>query len=321
MKSAICLAIVLGLFLSCSPSESAPDSSLQTLLKVSPERLRTLPDKVLIAGSSTAAPLLKEIAGDFQKEGFQAQITIDGIGTDAGLQRFIRYGDIDFVLASRPITPEELQASKETGRDILGFPLAIDALTVAVPQENTFVSNLSTNELGKLFTTANVWSDINPAWPSKPIYRFVLGLNSGSSDFFAKMLLLGHKDLLLNAPRTQTTEDDRILVHALESTPGAVGFMGYSVWKNNQSKLRAVSVQGFSPSENAARSGIYFLTRRLYLYTTPSVLKRNLPAAWVLGYLFQNYDHLIERSGFFSITPDEISTNNALWRKTLKEDS
>lgn len=321
MKNAFCVLIISILLTGCTASGSYPDSVIQQYLGVNPEKLRSITGKVLVAGSSTAAPLLKEIAEDFQKEGFQAQITIDAIGTDAGLQRFIRYGDTDLVLASRPITPEEIEASHETQRDIIAFTLAMDALTIAVPKENNFVENISTDELAKLFTTANLWSDINPAWPSKPIYRFVLGSNSGSSDYFAKTLLGGNKNLLLQAARTQVTEDDRILVHAVESTPGAVGFMGYPVWKASSNKLKALGVLGTPPNETSVKAGAYPFSRPLFLYTTASILKHNLPAAWVLGYLFQNYPQLIERSGFFPVSSYVLNQNYALWRKTLKEDS
>lgn len=320
MKTFIPLMLLILLVTGCTPDQIS-ESPGQKALKVSPDKLRNLTSKVLVAGSSTAAPLVREIAEDFHKEGFQAQLTIDTIGTDAGLQRFIKYGDTDLVLASRPISDEEVQAARETQREILSFTLAVDALTVAVPTENTFASDLSTGQLALLFTTANLWSDVNPQWPSTPVNRFILGNNSGSTDFFARQILGGDKTKLLSSTRTQLTEEDRILVHAVASTPGAVGFMGYPVWKNNQHSLKALAVAGITPGEASVKSGIYPLTRKLYLYTTASVLRHNLPAAWVLGYLFQNYSQLIDRSGFFPISSGELELNRTLWQKSLKEDS
>jgi phosphate transport system permease protein len=44
-------------------------------------------------------------------------------------------------------------------------------------------------ELKQIFTTAVTWSDVNPAWPDEPIYRYIPGADSGTLDFFAETVL------------------------------------------------------------------------------------------------------------------------------------
>ena len=66
---------------------------------------------VLTSGSSTVYPVAQSIADQFKGEGYAAQLSIDNIGSGAGLKRF-GAGEVDFANASREINANETKAAE-----------------------------------------------------------------------------------------------------------------------------------------------------------------------------------------------------------------
>ncbi len=143
-------------------------------------------DGVTIAGSSTVYPLTREIAKLFRGQGYQGPIKLDNIGTTAGFRAFCEEGSIDIADASRPIKRAEIEACRGIKREPLEIRVGTDALAVVVSQKNTFLNNVTGEELRQIFTSAETWAEVNPAWPDEPIERFIPGADSGTLDFFAE---------------------------------------------------------------------------------------------------------------------------------------
>lgn len=158
-------------------------ANTDTLPTIDPDAVN---GNVIMAGSSTVFPLTRRMMERFQADGYSGLVTIDNVGTTAGMQRFCVEGDIDIANASRAITPAELDACKAIGRTPIEFRVGTDALAVVVSQQNSFLSNVALEELRPLFTTAIDWSEINNTWPAEPIMRYVPGADSGTLDFFAE---------------------------------------------------------------------------------------------------------------------------------------
>ncbi len=143
---------------------------------------------VVIAGSSTVFPLTRRMMERFQADGYTGLVTIDNIGTTAGMRRFCVEGSSDIVNASRAITPAELDACKAIGRTPIEFRVGSDALAVVVNPQNNFLESVTLEQLRPLFTTATTWAEVNSNWPTDPIFRFVPGADSGTLDFFAETI-------------------------------------------------------------------------------------------------------------------------------------
>jgi phosphate transport system permease protein len=143
-------------------------------------------DNLVIAGSSTVYPLTREMAKNFRRAGFNGPIKIDSVGTGGGFKLFCATDGTDIANASRPIKRAELEACREVGREPVEFRVGTDALAVVVSQKNDFLQDLTGDELQAIFTVAENWSDVNPAWPDTPIERFIPGADSGTLDFFAE---------------------------------------------------------------------------------------------------------------------------------------
>jgi phosphate transport system permease protein len=128
------------------------------------------------------------MADRFLAEGFSGSIETDSIGSTAGIRRFCIEGDIDIANASRPIKGTEVDLCNKINRQPVEFRVGTDALVIVVSKANEFLSEITTEQLGEIFTSAEVWSDLNPSWPSEPIERFIPGADSGTLDFFAESI-------------------------------------------------------------------------------------------------------------------------------------
>jgi phosphate transport system permease protein len=143
---------------------------------------------ILAAGSSTVSPLSEWMAVRFREEGFAGDIAVENIGSTAGFRRFCVDGDTDMADASRPIRPTEVALCQEIGREPIEFRVGTDALVIVVSQDNSFLREVTADQLRQIFGTAELWSEVDPGWPDEPIARFIPGADSGTLDFLAEQI-------------------------------------------------------------------------------------------------------------------------------------
>ena len=121
------------------------------------------------------------MADRFKDDGFAGEITIDSIGSGGGFERFCKTGETDIANASRAIKDEEAANCQAIGRTPIEFRVGTDALAVVVSSENDFVTDVTLEELAKIFSKdVTQWSEVRPEWPAEDILRFSPGTNSGT---------------------------------------------------------------------------------------------------------------------------------------------
>ena len=145
--------------------------------------------EVVVAGSSTVYPLTQRLADDFVAAGYAGNISVESSGTQAGFAKFCGKGDVAIVNASRAIDRVELEACRKAKRAPLEFRVGNDALAIVVSQENSFLQNVTHEQIVQLFTSAERWSDVDASWPNEPVVRYVPGEQSGTLDYFSEALL------------------------------------------------------------------------------------------------------------------------------------
>jgi ABC-type phosphate transport system substrate-binding protein len=144
---------------------------------------------IVTAGSSTVFPLSERMKQRYEEEGYTGNLTVDSIGSGAGIERFCVAGETDIANASRKIKDSEAESCAGIGRAVTEFQVGIDALSIVVSKENDFATDVTKAELAKIFSDdAENWSDIRPEWPAEPILRFAPGTDSGTFDFFIEVI-------------------------------------------------------------------------------------------------------------------------------------
>jgi len=206
----------------------------------------------------------------FEEEGFTGDITIDSIGSGGGFERFCVSGETDIANASRAIKDSEVESCRAIGREPIEFRVGTDALAVVVSKENTFLTDVTSEELAMIFTSAVTWSDVRAEWPAEEIQRFIPGTDSGTFDYFVEEIVApaypdeaGEASIengeaaILAASNLQMSEDDNVLVQGVAGSPYAIGFFGFAYYQANTDKLTVLSVDGIAPTAETAEDNSY----------------------------------------------------------------
>jgi phosphate transport system substrate-binding protein len=272
---------------------------------------------VISAGSSTVFPLTEAVAELFYDEGFAGEITIDSVGTGAGFERFCVAGETDISNASRPIRDEEIASCQSIGREPLEFRVGTDALAIAVSRENTFLTNVTLEQLGLIFSTAETWSEVDPSWPAEPILRFSPGTDSGTFDYFVEEIFDSEESPLLNASNLQLSEDDNILVQGVEGSPFAIGYFGYAYYEANADRLTVLSVDGVTPSGETVDSATYPLARPLFIYSTATILQEKPQVAAFVSFYLTRVNEVIGDVGYFPAAQEVLDAGLQAWNDAV----
>jgi len=293
-----------------------------------------LPDEVegdiITAGSSTVFPVSERMAELFQQEGYTGNITVDSIGTGAGFERFCKSGETDIANASRPIKASEADNCKAIGREPLEFRVGTDALAIVVSTQNDFVTTLTIEQLGQIFTgQVKAWNEVDPAFPAEAIKVYSPGADSGTFDYFieavaAKALpkvdekddLEGAEKALLGLEGAQFSEDDNVLVQGVAGDKYAIGYFGYAYYNENTSTLKALHVNDVEPTQANVDAGNYPIARPLFIYSDAKIMQEKPQvAAFIAFYLSQLDDNIVD-VGYFPAPAKAIYSAWGAWLST-----
>ena len=170
-----------------------------------------------------------------------------------------------------------MEDCKAAGIEYYELPVAFDALTVVMNPKNTFLKQITVEELKKIWEPAaqgkiTRWNQVNPAWPDAPIKLFGAGSDSGTFDYFTEAITGKAK-----ASRGDYTasEDDNVLVQGVSQDVNALGYFGYAYYAENQTRLKAVPIvekagkPAVLPSEATVLAGTYQpLARPIFIYVS-----------------------------------------------------
>ena len=291
-------------------SAPAPQAEGTILPEVNP--LEVTGD-IVTAGSSTVYPLSEAMAERFQDEGYSGNITIDSIGSGAGFERFCVQGETDISNASRPIKDSEVESCQSIGREPIEFRVGTDALAVVVSQENDFVDNATLSELALIFSTADTWADVNPAWPAEPIQRFIPGTDSGTFDYFVEEVFDENEEPILSAADTQLSEDDNVLVQGVLGSPYAIGFFGYAYYAENADTLKILSIEGVEPTADSVDRGEYPLARPLVIYSSAEIMQAKPQVASFISFYLSYVNEEIVDVGDFPASVEALDAAEQAW--------
>ena len=285
---------------------------------------------IVTAGSSTVFPLSERMSELFQQEGYTGNITVDSIGTGAGFERFCKTGETDISNASRKIKDSEVENCKAlaTPRDPIGFRVGTDALTVVISADNDFVTALTKEQLGKIFTAQfTKWNEVDPAFPAETILVYGPGADSGTFDYFNEVIVAplypdaaGKADIaagkaaLLGAPGAQFSEDDNVLVQGVEGSKYAIGYFGFAYFNENKGKLKAVAVEGVEPSQATVDDGTYPISRPLFIYSDANIMKAKPQVAAFIYFYLSNVDNEISDVGYFPAPDADLQASLDAWK-------
>ena len=313
----IAFVLSLGFLMSCGgKKETQPTSDV-------------LKGEVRIDGSSTVYPITEAIAEEFRAVQPEVKVTVGLSGTGGGFKKFTR-GEIDINDASRNIKQEEIDAATASNIGYLELKVAYDGLTVVVNQENTFVNDMTVEELKTMWAPEaqgkiTKWSQIRAGWPNEEFRLYGAGTESGTYDYFTEAVV--GKSHSSRGDYT-ASEDDNVLVKGISSDKNGLAFFGYAYFEENASKLKAVGIDDgkaengagpIKPSVETVKNKTYApLSRPLYIYVNSTAVMRPEVTEFVRFYL-KNAAKLSAEVGFIPMTDAEYQVELDKFEKFILE--
>lgn len=253
-----------------------------------------------IVGSSTLYPFVTAIAEQFKRANpqFPGPI-VESTGTGGGIKLFCsgigeRFPDV--ANASRRIKASEVADCRKNGvTDIIEVQLGLDGLAVAQGRAGRFPGMteaeiyraLAANPYGRK-QTAQLWSDINPAFPKIRIEVLGPPPTSGTRDAFNELYMEKGCDAnpamkalkVRDADRHQQVctalredgayveagENDNLIVQKLAGNSNLLGIFGYSYLEENLDKVKGLPISGVAVTYESIASFEFPASRPLYVY-------------------------------------------------------
>lgn len=302
------MTAILGsaIFLAACGDDEAADTDANTgstETETADNDAAQLEGEVLGDGSSTVAPVTEALVEEYNAVQPKVRVSVGISGTGGGFEKFMN-GETDFSNASRPIKEEEIKGLKDAGIDYTEFQLAYDGLSIVVHPDNDWATDLTVEQLKKLWVedgTVKKWSDIDPSWPAEEVVFYSPGTDSGTYDYFDEVILDG-EDLIQTAT---LSEDDNMLVQGVTGDKNAIAFFGYSYYLANKDSLQVVKVNGIEPNAETIESGEYApLSRPLFVYAKNESIIKNDAVRDFMKFTLENAGEMAELTGYVSL-PEE----------------
>ncbi|RKD34283.1 PstS family phosphate ABC transporter substrate-binding protein [Thermohalobacter berrensis] len=264
-----------------------------------------LSGKIEIDGSSTVYPITEAIAEEFQLQYPDTRVTVGVSGTGGGFKRFT-VGETDISNASRLIKDKEAAKAEENGIEYTQVSVAYDGITVVVNPQNDWATDITVEELKKIWepnSKVKTWKDIRPEWPDKEIHLYGPGTDSGTFDYFTEAIV-GEG----GASRTDYTasEDDNVLVQGITGDKYALGYFGYAYYEENQDKLKAVTINGVEPTTETIGNGEYTpLARPIFIYVSHNSFKDKPQVAEFVKFYLKNARNVVPSTGYVPLPQDK----------------
>ncbi|NLY09511.1 MAG: phosphate ABC transporter substrate-binding protein [Tissierellia bacterium] len=215
------------------------------------EVVEELSGTVSTDGSTSMEKVIGTLGEAFTIEHKNVNFTYNPTGSGSGISAVIE-GRADIGLSSRELKAEELE------KGLVPTVLAYDGIAIIVNPENA-IENLTMEQLQKLFTgEITNWSELGGADGEVVLIGREAG--SGTRDGFESITDTKDK----NKYRQELTSTGDVIT-TVSQNPGSIGYASLASVKDS---VKAISIDGISPSEETVKDGSYVVQRPFLLVTS-----------------------------------------------------
>ena len=201
-------------------------------------------------GSTSMEKVIGALSESYMAANKDVTVNYNPTGSGAGITA-VQEGTCDIGLSSRALKDEEKAAGlKET-------VLAYDGIAIIVHPDNP-VSDLSIEQIAKLYTgEITNWKDVGGS--DAEVVLIGREAASGTRDGFES--ITGTKDACQYRQELTSTGD---VITTVSQNPDAIGYASLAAIKDS---VKALSVDGVTPSETTVKDGSYQVQRPFVLVT------------------------------------------------------
>lgn len=255
MKKITCLglslALALGLFTGCGSSNNQDQGSASgSQSNTNDSSTVELSGTVNTAGSTSMKDVMAVLTEVFEKENPGVTINYTGSGSGAGIEGATS-GTCDIGLSSRAIKDEEKSAGAVENI------VALDGVAIVVNPANG-VEDLTVEQIAQIFTgEITNWSELGGADAEIAVF----GREAGSGTRGAFEEIVGVEDACTYTNEYSSTGD---VIGNVASNPNGIGYASLSAVDDT---VKAVAVNGVTPSEDTVKDGSYEIQRPFVMVT------------------------------------------------------
>ena len=254
MKRILCALLVLVMALSmaaCGQQEAPAPTAAPVDTTAAPAKLS---GTVSTDGSTSMEKVIGALGEAFMEANPDVTFTYNPTGSGTGIQA-VSEGRCDIGLSSRALKAEE----KDSG--LIETILAYDGIAVIVNPENP-VSDLTLAQIADIYTgKITNWSEIG----GDDAEIVLIGREAGSGTRSGFEEIVDVKDACLYRQELSSTGD---VIATVAQNPGAIGYASLASVKDT---VKAVQVEGVTPSEDTVKDGTYAIQRPFVLVTKEGV--------------------------------------------------
>ena len=287
---------------------------------------------IRIVGSSTVFPFAAFVAEKYHRKSNDKSPVVESTGSGGGLKMFcggIGTEHPDIANSSRRMKISEVRkCATNNVFQISEIMIGWDGIIVAQSKQGNIL-NLTRRHLWKALAKDlpidgqlvpnphKLWSHVDPSLPAVAIQVFGPPPTSGTRDVFVEEVMANGcrgSDYVeqLSAPTRKVVcgamredgvyveagEDDDLIVRRLKSNSKAIGIMGYNALERREDIIKAVNIDGVTPTFETIRDSIYPLSRPLFLY----VKNEHLEALPNIGAFLKEFmsDEAIGEEGYLT---------------------
>ena len=200
-------------------------------------------------GSTSMEKVIGYLSEAYMEENSAVKVTYNPTGSGSGIQACAE-GRCDIGLSSRDLKDEEKA-------NLTGTIVALDGIAIVVNPENT-VADLTIEQISKIYTgEISNWSEVGGK--DLPIVCIGREAASGTRDGFES--ITGTKDACKYAQELTSTGD---VIQTVASNPNAIGYASLASVKDT---VKAVDVEGITPTTETIQNGTYKIQRDFVLVT------------------------------------------------------
>ena len=270
MKKFLCmilaLMMVLAAFAGCSSekantpateatkAETSAAADGETEAATEAQAVAEVTGNVATDGSTSMQKVIGALGESFMNANPKVNFTYNPTGSGSGIKA-VSAGTCDIGLSSRALKEEEV------AEGLVGTVLAYDGIAVIVNPENT-VEALDLETIAKIYTgEITNWSEVGGA----DAEIVLVGREAGSGTRSGFEEIVGVEDECQYRQELTSTGD---VITAVASNPGAIGYASLASVKDT---VKAISVEGVTPSEETVKDGTYQIQRPFVLVTKEGV--------------------------------------------------
>jgi phosphate transport system substrate-binding protein len=252
-----------------------------------------LKGELQIEGSTTVGPIADEFTEAFKRLHPQLKITVKKTGSGDGAAALID-GRCDIASMSRAMKAKEVKNAVNKNVMPMGHAIAMDGVCVIVHPSNP-VKEITIKQIRDIYMgKIKNWKDLGGS--DMPIVVISRDTSSGTYETFKK-LVMGKKNKMFDGVEYVSSNPQ---AHArVSTTKGAIGYVGLGFV---DPKVKALSVEKVKPSKKTIASGVYPISRPLFLYTNGYPKLGSAVHAFCTFYLTEAGQEIIEAKGFVPVT-------------------